>query len=257
MPTSRTVSRNTSSTPEYQRIANTLREEIRSGFAPGDVIPSEHSLASRFGVNRHTVRRGVDELVQDGLLVRQRGRGTIVLAAPIDFPITLHRRFSDVVRQSGHHATNRVLSKKIATPPTDAADALKIAPQSEVVFLEQVRTMDEMPLAISRHWLPMPQFRFVLDRFQGGSLHAFIAQETGIAIRMLHAQVRACLPAADDALNLRISPKLPSLAVYMTDSDASTDQPVEYVECVFRGDATQLSLTPGPHATVATSFDGP
>lgn len=254
MPTSRTVSRTTSSTPEYQRIANTLREEIRTGFTPGDLLPSEHSLASRFGVNRHTVRRGVDELVQDGLLVRQRGRGTIVLAAPIDFPITLHRRFSDVVQTSGRHPSNRMLTKKIAKPRGDAAEALRIDESSEVAFLEQVRTADGVPLAISRHWLPLPRFQFVLDGFHGGSLHMFLATHAGLNIRLLRAQVQASMPAADDALNLKVSPKLPALLVRMTDVDAQSSKPVEYVEQVFRGDATQLSLTPGPQGKARPSF---
>ncbi len=246
MPNSRTVSRSTGRTPEYRRIAGTLRDEIASQYQPGDALPSEHALAARFGVNRHTVRRGVDELVEDGLLVRHRGRGTIVLSTPIDFPITLDRRFSELVRQSGHETSNRILTRKVAPAPLDAARALELPEAAEVVFLEQVRLMDAMPLAISRHWLPMPRFAFLLERFHRGSLHQMIGSQLGVSIQLKHAIVRAHLPAADDALNLRISPKTPVMTARMTDADAETGQTVEYVEQVFRADATQLCLVPGP-----------
>ncbi|MEO1583082.1 MAG: phosphonate metabolism transcriptional regulator PhnF [Planctomycetota bacterium] len=255
MPHSRTVGRSTGKTPAYRRIAQALREEIASELKPGDLIASEHSLAARFGVNRHTLRRGVDELVEDGLVVRQRGRGTVVLSTPIEFPLTVDKRFSDLVRKSGRTTSNRVLTKKISAAPQEAADALRLPAASEVAFLEQVRSAGDMPLAISRHWFPMPRFRVVLESYQDGSLHAFIQRHLGLTIQLHTAIVRASLPNADDALNLRISPKVPVLSVHLTDIDTATEAPVEFVEQVFRADATRLSVQPGPTAAINSLHD--
>lgn len=250
MPSPRATDGASTSPPAYARIAATLRDEIRGTMEPGDVLPSEHALASRFGVNRHTVRRGVDELVQDGLLARQRGRGTVVLSSPIDFPITMDRRFSHLVREIGHESSNHILSKKVVGAPAEVASALGIPEGSEVVFLEQLRLMEATPLAMSRHWLPMPRFRAVLDGFKDGSLHTFIEEQLGISIQLRYAVARAQFPAPDDALNLRLAPKTPTMSAKMTDVDAESGEPVEFAEIVFRGDAMQIILTPGPTASL-------
>jgi len=59
----------------YKQIREILQEEIRNRFTVGDMLPSEHELSDRFAVNRHTLRRAVDELVAAGLLERRHGKG--------------------------------------------------------------------------------------------------------------------------------------------------------------------------------------
>jgi GntR family phosphonate transport system transcriptional regulator len=250
MPTSRTVSRSATPSPAYQRIARELRGEIEREHSPGDLIPSEHALAARFGVNRHTVRRGIDELVEAGLLVRQRGRGTMVISTPIDFDITPHRRYTELIQSRGHDTSNRILVSKMVPAPDVAADALGLTSGTRVAYLEQVRRMDAMPLTISRHWLPLPRFGFVLESYRGGSLHALLKERLGIRVRLEIAIVSARLPAADDAFNLHIQPNVPVIVTSLTDVDDQTGEPVEYVEQTFRSDAAQICFRPGHSGAV-------
>jgi GntR family transcriptional regulator, phosphonate transport system regulatory protein len=63
----------------YIQIARQLEQEVATGYGPGDCLPAEGLLAVRFGVNRHTLRRAIDELVEAGLLERRHGRGVFVL----------------------------------------------------------------------------------------------------------------------------------------------------------------------------------
>ena len=71
--------------PIYRQVALLLEQDIRSHLKPGDLLASEMKLASRFKVNRHTVRRSIDQLVRAGLVVKQQGRGTQVVSNQIEY----------------------------------------------------------------------------------------------------------------------------------------------------------------------------
>ena len=72
--------------PVYRELADTLRGEL-SDYQPGDYLPAEIRLAARFAVNRHTVRRAIDELVAEGSVLRQQGKGTQVLERRLIYPV--------------------------------------------------------------------------------------------------------------------------------------------------------------------------
>ncbi len=71
----------------YLKIAQQLKNEIHQQYESGDLLPAEQKLASRFQVNRHTVRRAIDELVQDGLIKRFQGLGNQVTQPAIDYSL--------------------------------------------------------------------------------------------------------------------------------------------------------------------------
>ncbi|RMM03618.1 hypothetical protein ALQ86_102781 [Pseudomonas amygdali pv. eriobotryae] len=72
--------------PMYLELAETLRDELVS-YRTGDYLPAEFQLAERFCVNRHTIRRAVDELVREGSVLRRQGKGTQVLERPLIYPM--------------------------------------------------------------------------------------------------------------------------------------------------------------------------
>lgn len=74
------------SEPLYRELAERLRQELLA-YRPGDYLPGEIQLAQRFAVNRHTLRRALDELVLEGRVLRRQGKGTQVLEAPTIYPM--------------------------------------------------------------------------------------------------------------------------------------------------------------------------
>ncbi|MGV8502024.1 GntR family transcriptional regulator, partial [Pseudomonas aeruginosa] len=72
--------------PLYRELAERLRQELLA-YRPGDYLPGEIQLAQRFAVNRHTLRRALDELVLEGRVLRRQGKGTQVLEAPTIYPM--------------------------------------------------------------------------------------------------------------------------------------------------------------------------
>lgn len=84
----------TSYPTRYQEIAARLEQELRQHYRCGDYLPAEHQLAARFDVNRHTLRRAIDQLVERGWVQRRRGVGVLVLMRPFDYPLNARARFS-------------------------------------------------------------------------------------------------------------------------------------------------------------------
>lgn len=84
----------------YLELAETLRDELVS-YRPGDYLPAEFQLAERFCVNRHTIRRAVDELVREGSVLRRQGKGTQVLERPLIYPMQADSAYSQSLSAQG------------------------------------------------------------------------------------------------------------------------------------------------------------
>ena len=98
-------------TPIWKSIAATLSNEIAVGhYSPGDKLPTEAQLASRFSVNRHTVRRALQDMQEQGLTQSRRGAGVFVMAEPTEYPIGRRVRFHQNIAAAGRLADKRLLS---------------------------------------------------------------------------------------------------------------------------------------------------
>lgn len=139
----------------WQSIADTLRSEIAVGqWRPGNQLPPEAQLAARFGVNRHTLRRAVRVLAEEGLLFSRRGAGVFVAAAPLEYRLSERVRFHRNIELAGH-VPGRVIDS-IATRNSDKAEAaaLVIPVGAEVHAVEGVSTVDHRPVALFRSVFP-------------------------------------------------------------------------------------------------------
>lgn len=228
--------------PIYIQISESLLNDIRTNYEPGDFIPSEFALAERFGVNRHTIRRAVDELIRDGILGRYRGRGTAVLELPIDFPIHRDSRFTDTLTKKGHIPVSQVLKKEMITAFGGTAKRLKIERGTPILWMETLRLVDGRPMGISSQFLPEPYASTVYHEYQDGSLHKFIHELYGIEIRREYSLITAVLPQEDDARILQMSQRLPLLRLKTVNIELKTKKPVEYAVARSRADSVQIRV---------------
>jgi len=100
------INRNTGESV-YRQICRILEQEIKSAYEAGDYLPVEVELAARFSVNRHTLRRAIDELVSMGLVERQHGRGNLILGEALEYKVG--EKTFDLglpIKLYGHYATN-------------------------------------------------------------------------------------------------------------------------------------------------------
>lgn len=142
------------SAPVYSQLAALLREKIGlHEWAPGSRIPSEHELMARFGISRGTVRRAISELVDEGFLVQVRGSGTFVSERALSHPAGERSlSFGESLREQGKDFVTHVLEKRVVPAPADVAEHLCIQPDSPVLYLLRVRTVDGKPVICQEGW---------------------------------------------------------------------------------------------------------
>jgi len=238
------VARNEGNLPVYRQIRDVLVNEIQDLYQPGESLPSENELAQRFGVNRHTLRRSIDELVADGLVERHHGKGVFVLEPAINYSIGSSTRFTETLQSQGRSTSSHVLRKQIIPARGTIATRLQIKDGDEVIFIETLRTVESKPFCIISHFIPLKSFPDVFENYDVGSLHEFLKVRHGIELIREESLVSAVLPEVEDASLLNMPRQAPILRVKSLNLDIASSKPIEYAVTRFRGDATQLSIKP-------------
>jgi len=143
-----------SSGPLYERVRQTLeRMALGRPLHDDTPLPPEPALMDTLGVSRGTLRRAIEELTRDGLLVAEQGRGTFVAPSKMDLEVRLSS-FGEEMRRRGMEPSSKVLAAEEIAAASDIADALDLLPGEQVCYLHRVRYADGEPMAIEQSWLP-------------------------------------------------------------------------------------------------------
>ena len=203
--------------PLYLQIKGALVQSLATGeWAPGEAIPSELDLAARFRVSQGTVRKAIDALAADNLVVRRQGKGTFVATHTEEAQSTF--RFLRIRRDDGseEYPGSRLLDVRRAKAGAEIARILELKAADPVVIIRRVLEWGGAPVVLDDITLPAALFRGLtrakLDSYPG-SMYGFF--ETRFGVRMLNAQERLkAVPAdAPTAQALGVAPGTPLLAV--------------------------------------------
>lgn len=230
--------------PLYKHISFLLADEIRRQHRPGDVLPSEVELAKRYKVNRHTLRRAMEELVNEGVVGKMQGKGTIVQQKLIDYAIHTETRFTETLEKNGRKAETSVLRKVGIPAQGEIAELLEIDENEPVALIETLRKMDDMPFSLATHYLPLEKAFDLIRTYDGGSLHRFLLEQYGIKVKRAMSMIRAILPDQQDMQQLSIMGNSPILLVRSVNVDQETGKPMELTVSRFKGVSTQLIVEP-------------
>lgn len=228
----------------YSQIARMLADEIQKSYTPGAYLPPEDDLARRFGVNRHTLRRAVDELIQSGMVERIHGKGTRVLDVPFDYEVGKTTRFTEQLDAAGLKAETLILRKLVIPAQNGVASRLALPEGSPVLWMETLRQVEGRPYCLISHYLPHSRFPDLLEHFNEGSLHEYLSHHHQVLLRRVESLVTAALPQGDDADLLQMPRHLPVLRVKSLNIDVLYETPLEYALTRFRGDRIQLHIRP-------------
>ncbi len=186
--------------PLYRQIKNLIMQGLASGeWRPGEAIPSEAELAVRFNVSQGTVRKAIDEMAAENLVVRKQGKGTYV--ASHNDPRAFFR-FLRVVPNEGGVAVPQSVPLECwrAKAGQEAARILDIAPGAPIIIVRRVLRFNGKPVVLDEIYLPGEIFQGltleVLQEYQGSLYSLF---ETRFGVRMIRAEERIRAVAADRA----------------------------------------------------------
>ena len=215
--------------PLYQQVRRLLLTSLEQGeWKPGEAIPSEFELAARFQVSQGTMRKAIDELAAEHLLIRRQGRGTFVAT---HLEPRAQFRFLRLVPDLGEPvpSESRFLDCRRIKPPVEIAAALALRSNDMAVYVRRVLYFGGAPLVLDDIWLPGAAFKgLTAERLSEhrGPLYGLF--ETEFDMRMIRAEERIKAIAADDdaAAALGVTPGSPLLLVDRT-SYTYGDRPVE------------------------------
>ncbi|GLS15539.1 phosphonate metabolism transcriptional regulator PhnF [Hydrogenophaga electricum] len=184
----------------WARIAHELADAIRRGvYVPGERLPSEHSLAERYGVNRHTIRRSLASLGQIGLVRSSQGSGTYVEDFAVDLVLGRRTRHRQNLAQAGLPGGFEVLAARSERARAEVAQALGLRTGSAVLHLLVIGDGGGQPLHVSDRYFPLPRL---------AGLDAHVRESGSIT------QALAALGVPDyTRRQSRISARLPEAAV--------------------------------------------
>lgn len=229
-----------SSTPLYEQISRWLLDEVDNGrLQPGDRAPSEFELARTYSVSRTTVRKALEQLVQEGVLYRRPGLGTFVSTHRIEFGASSSESFSATMDALGMAHSTVVLSASLVQAPVMPARHLRLRADTPVVCVHRLRLIGDEPAALHTTYLPTV-YQSILDRDLTGSLHAAM-RAVGAIVASTDDEVEA-VPASGEAVAaLGVPDGTPLLRMTGTGYSAS-GEPLRYTEGLYRGDAFRFRL---------------
>ncbi|WP_026871015.1 phosphonate metabolism transcriptional regulator PhnF [Inquilinus limosus] len=225
----------------WRQISETLEREIRDGVHPaGARLPTEAELSDRFGVNRHTVRRAMAELEEQGLVDVTQGRGTFVHLGAIAYLIGRRTRFHENMRRENREARLELLESTIEPAPAAIARELEIPAGTDVIRLDTRSHADGLPLSLASHYFPAAQFPGLADVFrETGSVTKSFARYGVTDYTRRRTRVSARLPDAREQRLLEITRTRPVMATEAVNVDAE-GRVVEFGLSSFASDRIQL-----------------
>lgn len=215
--------------PLYQQIKGLITQSLQSGeWKPGEIIPSEVELAARYKVSQGTVRKAIDELAAENLVVRRQGKGTFVATHNED---RAQFRFLRLLADDGaeHPHVSKLLECRRLRAPAEIARQLDLKSADPVVLIKRLLQFDGVTTVFDEIWLPGAVFRgLTVERLSEykGPLYAMFEAEFGT--RMIRASEKIRAVAAEPAVAewLGVAAGFPLLSVERV-SYTYGDRPVE------------------------------
>lgn len=207
--------------PSYQPLYLQIKGLLEAGLAAGEwlpaqSIPSEHELAGRFGVSQGTVRKAIDALAADNLVVRRQGKGTFVATHTEETASMV--RFLRIRRDDGvaEQPVSRLLDVRRGRAGDAAARLLAVKPGDAVFVLRRVLDYGAVPTVLDEITLPAVLFkgltRAKIEAYRG-SMYSFFETQFGVRILKAQEKLRAIAADPQSAQVLGVAAGAPLLAV--------------------------------------------
>lgn len=227
----------------YYQIYESLKKDVANKiYKTGDKLPSENHLSKRFEVNRHTVRRALQILKNEGILFSKRGSGVIVQDTKFKYKIGKRVRFSQNITNENYIPKTKIIRSEIRKVSKIEADNLKINSRDEILLIETTGKINNIPTILTKRTIPNKRFPSFLKIFQKElsvtqtlkllGINDFVRSNTNI-IAELADSIQANL------LNCKINS--PLLKTTYVNQDLNFI-PIEYSQTWFVGERIQLTL---------------
>jgi GntR family transcriptional regulator len=230
--------------PYYQQIKDAVRSLISAGsLKPGDMLPTEFSLSEQLGVSRLVVHRALRELVTEGLLIRQRSKGTFVAppARPSYTVVGPLFGMTESLAKDGFSPQNQILVQDVIPAEGVLCRELALPAGAKVVHLYSLRLTAGLPLALEDMYLPAERFPALAELdMNNRSIYATLEDLYGAQPHEATDVVSAGSATRDQARLLGINKGAPVMCIQRTSTDHH-GLPVEFSRVVFHAERYQFA----------------
>lgn len=212
--------------PLYSQLMKELKDQIQDGkYKPGDQVPTEVQLSEMYDVSRITVRRTIEELCAQGVLVKRQGKGTFVEAPRIYRKIEKDNNlsFSDACRANGRRPTSHIISCLITEPEEWQNEFLKLTKDRRLYHIQRVLSADDLPIIYEHIYIPVDRVPDLqVDKLENGSFFRLLSEEYHLKESETgRSTVEVRLVPQEVAKELRMNPGEPVMILtsYMNDEE--------------------------------------
>jgi GntR family transcriptional regulator len=231
--------------PLYYQIRESLRKQILSGeLQPGDALPGETQICAETGVSRMTARQALTQLANEGLVIRQRGRGTFVAAPKATFPTMPvgGMSYSEIISQLGMTAGAEMLSQEIIPASQEVASQLKLAAGTQVIRIVRRRSASGVIMSLETGFYTYERFP-VLSKsdLTNTSIYQTIEKQYGVSPAYALDTIEISVAGPYEAERLKIKEGSP-IALVTTLACLPDDTPIAFTQTIHRGDRFRSTI---------------
>ncbi|MEH7220488.1 GntR family transcriptional regulator [Bacillus toyonensis] len=229
---------NESLIPLYHQLIERLKDSIEKGhWTLGDKIPSENQLMEQFGVSRNTVKKAIEELVQEGILYRIQGKGTFVAKPKLQQSLMGFYSFSKVLKEKGMNPKDIILKIEEVKPNAKIKEALQLSENVNVIEMKRLRCAEDEPYILESSFIPKHVVTDIEQLKKVGeiSLYDLFSQQFNTVVTRANEAFEPVLIRADESEYLQTEVGRPALLLERTAYDTN-GVPVEFCISIVRGD---------------------
>lgn len=231
--------------PLYYQLKREILEMINNGtLKTGEMLPAEPEVCEKLLISRTTVRQAFSELVDDGYLIRFKGKGTYIAKQKVkDRFLSKLESFNDEMRAKGATPHTKVLALEEIAGNPECNSYLNIPMDKSLIHLCRVRYADNTPMVYVDTYLPAQQYQKLLQiDFTQSSLYEELEKIYGVRVKNAHREIEAVLARKKEAECLEIEPNKPICFVRTVSYADDRSKPIEYSLARYRGDRTKFEV---------------
>ena len=230
--------------PLYYQLKEIIKEEIEEGkLKPGDPIPSERELSEKYGISRPTVRQALKELVYEGWLTREKGKGTFVSKPKIDYGFIQHfTTFYDDMIEKGYSLHTIILNREIKKAGKEIARFLQIEEDEKIIFIDRLRFIEDEPIVRVNNHIPLVLCPGLMDEdLVDQSLYRIMAEKYGLKPYRAEISLEPIVANEVDSELLGIEKGAP---MFLMENVTFTEegQIIDFFRSRFRGDKGKVRV---------------
>jgi len=228
--------------PLYQQVKEIIADRIQQKYwQAGDLIPTEQQLINEFQVSRTTVRQAISALVQEGLLEKRQGKGTIVKSQKLTGSLGRLTGFAEEVMEKGLHPHSKLIRTEIRKNLFFEKQKLQLDENEDVVMIERIRFADHEPIAVEKTFWPKHIGDILLKHDLNGAKFYQILEEHGVYLVKANEKISAVNATINEADYLGISAGEALLEMRRL-SLGINNQPIEYTCTKYRSDRYHFNI---------------